>query len=43
MKNKKKLIRDLAILVEEKENGEKLIANMDNRLKVLQNKIAKKI
>ena len=38
----KKLIRDLAILVEEKENGEKLIANMDNRLKTLQNKIAKK-
>ena len=38
----KKLIRDLAILVEEKENGEKLIANMDNRLKALQNKIAKK-
>ena len=38
----KKLIRDLAILVEEKENGEKIIANMDNRLKALQNKIAKK-
>ncbi|WP_314295410.1 ABC transporter substrate-binding protein [Fusobacterium periodonticum] len=38
----KKLIRDLANLVEEKENGEKLIANMDNRLKALQNKIAKK-
>ena len=37
----KKLIRDLAILVEEKENGEKIIANMDNRLKALQNKIAK--
>ena len=37
----KKLIRDLANLVEEKENGEKLIKNMDNRLKVLQNKIAK--
>lgn len=37
----KKLIRDLANLVEEKENGEKLIKNMDNRLKALQNKIAK--
>ena len=37
----KKLIRDLANLVEEKENGEKLIKNMDDRLKVLQNKIAK--
>ena len=37
----KKLIRDLANLVEEKENGEKIIANMDNRLKALQNKIAK--
>ena len=37
----KKLIRDLAILVEEKENGEKLIKNMDDRLKALQNKIAK--
>ena len=37
----KKLIRDLATLVEEKENGEKLIKNMDDRLKDLQNKIAK--
>ena len=37
----KKLIRDLANLVEEKENGEKLIKNMDERLKALQNKIAK--
>ena len=37
----KKLIRDLANLVEEKENGEKLIKNMDDRLKDLQNKIAK--
>ena len=37
----KKLIRDLANLVEEKENGEKIIKNMDNRLKALQNKIAK--
>ena len=37
----KKLIRDLANLVEEKENGEKLIKNMDDRLKVLQNKITK--
>ena len=37
----KKVIRDLANLVEEKENGEKIIKNMDNRLKVLQNKIAK--
>jgi len=37
----KKLIRDLANLVEEKENGEKLIKNMDDRLKALQNKIAK--
>ena len=38
----KKSIKDLANLVEEKENGEKIIANMDNRLKALQNKIAKK-
>ena len=37
----KKLIRDLANLVEEKENGEKIIKNMDNRLKTLQAKIAK--
>jgi len=37
----KKSIKDLANLVEEKENGEKIITNMDNRLKVLQNKIAK--
>ena len=37
----KKLIRDLANLVEEKENGEKLIKNMDDRLKALQDKIAK--
>ena len=37
----KKLIRDLANLVEEKENGEKLIKNMDDSLKALQNKIAK--
>ena len=37
----KKSIKDLANLVEEKENGEKIIANMDNRLKALQNKIAK--
>ena len=37
----KKLIRDLANLVEEKENGEKLIKNMDDRLKALQSKIAK--
>ena len=37
----KKLIRELANLVEEKENGEKLIKNMDDRLKALQNKIAK--
>ena len=37
----KKVIRDLANLVEEKENGEKIIKNMDNRLKALQNKIAK--
>ena len=37
----KKLIRDLANLVEEKENGEKIIKNMDDRLKALQNKIAK--
>ena len=37
----KKVIRDLANLVEEKENGEKIIKNMDDRLKVLQNKIAK--
>ena len=37
----KKVIRDLANLVEEKENGEKIIKNMDNRLKSLQNKIAK--
>ena len=37
----KKLIRDLANLVEEKENGEKLIKNIDDRLKDLQNKIAK--
>ena len=37
----KKVIRDLANLVEEKENGEKLIKNMDDKLKVLQNKIAK--
>lgn len=37
----KKLIRDLANLVEEKENGEKIIKNMDNRLKALQDKIAK--
>ena len=37
----KKLIRDLANLVEEKENGEKLIKNMDDRLKALQNKIVK--
>ena len=37
----KKLIRDLANLVEEKENGEKLIKNMDDRLKALQNKITK--
>ena len=37
----KKLIRDLANLVEEEENGEKLIKNMDDRLKDLQNKIAK--
>ena len=29
------------VVVEEKENGEKIIANMDNRLKALQNKIAK--
>ena len=38
----KKSIKDLANLVEEKENGEKIITNMDNRLKALQNKIAKK-
>ena len=37
----KKLIRELANLVEEKENGEKLIKNMDDRLKDLQNKITK--
>lgn len=37
----KKVIRDLANLVEERENGEKLIKNMDDRLKSLQNKIAK--
>lgn len=37
----KMVIRDLANLVEEKENGEKIIKNMDDRLKVLQNKIAK--
>ena len=37
----KKLIRELANLVEEKENGEKLIKNMDDRLKALQNKIVK--
>ena len=37
----KKSIKDLANLVEEKENGEKIITNMDNRLKALQNKIAK--
>ena len=37
----KKVIRDLANLVEEKENGEKIIKNMDDRLKALQNKIAK--
>ena len=37
----KKVIRDLANLVEEKENGEKLIKNMDDRLKDLQNKITK--
>ena len=37
----KKFIRDLANLVEEKENGEKLIKNMDDRLKALQNKITK--
>ena len=37
----KKVIRDLANLVEEKENGEKIIKNMDNRLKALQNKIEK--
>ena len=37
----KKSIKDLANLVEEKENGEKIIKNMDNRLKALQNKIAK--
>ena len=37
----KKLIRELANLVEEKENAEKLIKNMDDRLKALQNKIAK--
>ena len=37
----KKVIRNLANLVEEKENGEKIIKNMDNRLKALQNKIAK--
>ena len=37
----KKVIRDLANLVEEKENGEKIIKNMDNRLKALQNKIVK--
>ena len=37
----KKLIRDLANLVEEKENGEKIIKNMDNRLKALRDKIAK--
>ena len=37
----KKLIRELANLVEEKENGEKLIKNMDDRLKALQNKITK--
>ena len=37
----KKLIRDIANLVEEKENGEKLIKNMDDRLKALQNKITK--
>ncbi|MDC7954314.1 ABC transporter substrate-binding protein [Fusobacterium simiae] len=37
----KKVIRDLANLVEEKENGEKIIKNMDDRLKILQNKIAK--
>ena len=37
----KKVIRGLANLVEEKENGEKIIKNMDNRLKALQNKIAK--
>lgn len=36
----KKLIRDLASLMEEKENGEKLIKDMDTRLKDLQNKIA---
>ena len=38
----KKVIRGLANLVEEKENGEKIIKNMDDRLKALQNKIAKK-
>ena len=37
----KKVIRGLANLVEEKENGEKIIKNMDDRLKALQNKIAK--
>ena len=37
----KKLIKDLANLVEEKENGEKIIKNMDTRLKALQDKIAK--
>ena len=37
----KKLIRELANLVEEKENAEKLIKNMDDRLKALQNKITK--
>lgn len=37
----KKLIKELANLVEEKENGEKLIKNMDDRLKALQDKIAK--
>ena len=39
--DQKKLISELANLVEEKENGEKLIKNMDDRLKALQNKITK--
>ena len=39
--DQKKVIRYLANLVEERENGEKLIKNMDDRLKSLQNKIAK--
>lgn len=40
MKNKK-LIKDLGNLFEEEENAEKIIKDMDRRLKILQEKITK--